>query len=475
MAMRNATTIEIRLQVDDLSSIIKRLFLSLEDKSSGERLNDSFFKNDTEYHIYFEQNHYSNREEVIELSKELAKTLPHNPFTLTARSWNEGSGGNYSEEVYVSYQYGIYSYRFYSDSEIYRTSTGDNEVLEPNLVLAEISQLIPQGEFVDDMLGSGVKDRFQGFSNIGESRFAVENGVLTQYDGTGGDVIIPAGVTRVGDFAFYNCTSLSQVLIPEGVKSIGDHAFYNCCNLATVTIPESVTDIDDYAFADCSGFAYAVIPSSVTRIGEGSFSGCESLLSIEIPEGTTHLGEYCFSDCSNLSRVVIPSSVTSIGEYIFMNCEKLKEIIVSADNKSFCSMDGVLFSKDHTHLLQYPSCSDIDMYSIPCDVIAIENRSFYTCKNLISVIIPQSVKSIGSENFYGCTNLTQATISQGVESIDYLSFAECKNLMVVSIPNSVTSIGGGCFADCNKLTLHVQAESIAEQYAAENSIPFLLK
>ena len=80
------------------------------------------------------------------------------------------------------------------------------------------------------------------------SDFQIENGVLVKYTGNGGDVVIPEGVTSIGDWAFYECSSLTSVTIPDGVTSIEDDAFRYCENLTSVTISDSVTSIGDWAF-----------------------------------------------------------------------------------------------------------------------------------------------------------------------------------------------------------------------------------
>ena len=81
--------------------------------------------------------------------------------------------------------------------------------------------------------------------------FVIENGVLTRYIGLGGDVTIPAGVTKIGDNAFYGCASLTSVTIPESVTEIGYSAFEGCANLTSVTIPGSVKEIGKYVFQGC--------------------------------------------------------------------------------------------------------------------------------------------------------------------------------------------------------------------------------
>ena len=159
-------------------------------------------------------------------------------------------------------------------------------------------------------------------SNIND--FVIENGVLKEYQGQGGDVVIPEGVTNIGASAFSGCSSLASVVIPEGVTSIGDEAFYYCQSLTSVVIPEGVKSIGGEAFKYCSSLTSVVIPKGVKSIGNWAFSGCSSLASVVIPEGVTSIGGGAFWDCSSLTSIVIPEGVTSIGVWTFDGWQGLR-------------------------------------------------------------------------------------------------------------------------------------------------------
>jgi hypothetical protein len=96
-------------------------------------------------------------------------------------------------------------------------------------------------------------------SNIND--FVIENGVLIKYQGPGGDVVIPEGVTSIGVWAFKDCSSLTSVVIPNGVTSIGDEAFSYCKSLTGVVIPEGVKIIGKKAFAECDELCTIIAPS----------------------------------------------------------------------------------------------------------------------------------------------------------------------------------------------------------------------
>ena len=197
---------------------------------------------------------------------------------------------------------------------------------------------------------------------MAEQEFEIENGKLIKYNGPGGDVVIPAGVTEIGDSAFSDCDGLTSITIPDSITRIGDSAFFGCIGLTSVTIPDSVTEIGDNPFDYCVGLTSievdagnptyrsennclieketktlvlgcetSVIPSdgSVARIGDQAFSGCSGLTSVTIPDSVTEIGEYAFSGCIGLTSITIPAGVTRIGDYAFF-CTELTSITIPA-------------------------------------------------------------------------------------------------------------------------------------------------
>ena len=306
-------------------------------------------------------------------------------------------------------------------------------------------------------------------------------------------------VTTIGDYAFYNCTSLTSVTIPDSVTSIGDSAFHGCKSLTNVTIPDSVTSIGRSAFAHCTSLTSITIPDSVISIGNYAFSYCTSLTSITIPDSVTSIGIYAFygctslkafygkfasednrclivdgvlnsfaigcgatyytipdgvtsigvgafHNCPSLTSITIPNNVTSIGNYAFSGCTSLKAFygkFASEDNRCLI-VNGVLNS--------FAIGCGATSYTIPDSVTEIAVDAFYGCNSLTSVTIPDSVTSIGKWAFSDCTLLKSVTIPDSVTSIETCAFYGCTSLTSITIPDSVTSIGGGAFSGCTSLT-----------------------
>ena len=112
-------------------------------------------------------------------------------------------------------------------------------------------------------------------ANASEMRYSENKKTLRSCPKNAVSVVVPYGVTSIGDYAFYRCSQLVSVVIPNSVTSIGNHAFSGCIQLTGVTIPDSVTYIGDHAFSGCSQLTEVTVPAE-TQYSRSSFpEGCK--------------------------------------------------------------------------------------------------------------------------------------------------------------------------------------------------------
>jgi len=337
-------------------------------------------------------------------------------------------------------------------------------------------------------------------------------------------IIIPNGVTGIGNNAFNGCASLTKVTIPNSVTGIGNNAFKNCANLTKVSLPNSVTDIGYSAFENCvkltgvnipngvtgiktsvfegcASLTSVTIPNSVnTNIGVSAFKNCVSLAKITIPNGVPGIMISAFSNCAALTNITIPKSVTKIDDFVFSGCAALTAINVAAGNDAYSSVNGVLYHKDNdkTILQKYPEGKKDASFTIPNYVTNIRDFAFRRCNKLVRINITDSVTGMGGEAIYDCAALTAVDVTPGnsayssengilynkdkttlrkypagmkdtsftiPDSVTFIytgAFYACVSLKSIIIPDSVTGIGDYAFYDCANLSDVTLSKNIAD-------------
>ena len=295
------------------------------------------------------------------------------------------------------------------------------------------------------------------------------SGVMTNYSSYGSiwdrfqneiaHVVLPDGLTTIGDYAFYNCNVIDSIAIPNSVESIGNYAFYKCSKLTSVELGENIYSVGTNAFAYCSSLVSIILPESVTTIGNSAFNRCSALTTITIPSNVSSIENHTFASCLSLSSVNISSSVTNIGSGAFSNCLSLTSIIiphsvVSIGRKVFdcCdALNSIIIEQNNSVYDSRNNCNAI--------IETASDNLLFGCKN---TIIPDGIKTIEKEAFYSCTGLTSIIIPNTVINIGESAFQSCSNLTSITIGSSVTNIGNSAFWGCSSLSYTYYNGNIAQ-------------
>lgn len=184
----------------------------------------------------------------------------------------------------------------------------------------------------------------------------------------------------------------------------------------------------------------------VTVLGNSTFQYCTQASDIEsvtLPDSLTTIEKNAFYNCEKLKSVTIPQNVSSIGLAAFvegLSESSLTEIKVDPENPYFSEKDGVVFSKDGTKLIVFPSGRSGD-YQIPDGTVSVGDYAFYYCVNVSSITVPGSVRSLGEGAFGNCSSLTKAVLNEGLEEIGEYAFQSSSGIRDIIIPASVKSVG----------------------------------
>lgn len=305
---------------------------------------------------------------------------------------------------------------------------------------------------------------------------------------------LPKTVTRIGDGAFKACENLKRIWFEEGseLESIGSHAFRDCKRLIYLEyyygkidniLPEGLKRIGDYAFFG-SGVSRVQLPATLEVLGMYSFGGTSDFMRFRVSEDNQWFSADGFPDrgllfskdgktlikvASRIDKSVYDSltdadQVTAVAPGAFAYCEMTPEA-----GSVVRLSDGITSVGDHAFM----ETKGLKEISIPSGVETLGEKTFFSAQDLEKAELSEGLKVIGPYAFGECGGLTDVNISDTVEKIDDGAFYKCTSLEKIYIPENVKYIGKDVFTGCDSLSLYGKAGSYAEQYAAENDLRFI--
>lgn len=266
---------------------------------------------------------------------------------------------------------------------------------------------------------------------------------------------IPDSVTEIGNYVWYD-SRLSKIALPAKKMKLGA-ALFGHCSMGEMTLPDWLTDVGDI-FRECSMTALT-LPDGTEAIPDSAFENCYALRTITIPDGVTRIGAKAFCNCYDLSGLAIPSSVVSIGEEAFYNCDSLAEVSLPADiteiPKAAFSSSGVSrvtlpVSLETIGESAFEECRELTGVSLPAGLSRLDKRAFAN-SGLKSIELPESVTELSGELFESADKLESITLPATLSAVGDKAFYGCRALPEIELPQGVREIGNMAFSGCAKL------------------------
>lgn len=311
-------------------------------------------------------------------------------------------------------------------------------------------------------------------SQRNSNKFVVVNNILIDGRSATGNITIPSNVTTIGKYAFAdanirykhntdytygNSGSITSVIIPEGVKKIDEGAFYRCNNLNNIKIPSSVTKIEASAFYNTTWINSLRANNQFVIVNNILIDdGMRAVGDVTIPSNVVSISGRAFQENQGITSLKIPGSVKEIGKEAFIFCPKLKSIEISS---GLTSIGDSSFSM----------CNNLSEISIPDSVVNIDKYAFSMCDNLSKVRLSKNIKTIKMGTFDMCKNLTNIDIPSGVTQIGDNAFGACYKLTKVRFPASVAKISDNAFDMCeNLIAAYCDKNSYSNNYFKNKGI-----
>lgn len=349
----------------------------------------------------------------------------------------------------------------------------------------------------DAEMGCGWSDRFlhcSQFAAMDISCIVIEEGIT----GLAAEsfvllpvkrVVLPEGLSYVGDDAFAECDALEEIILPSTLAGISDRMFDCCENLKRIVIPEGVVSIGKDAFSGCTSLEYVSLPSTLTSIGDSAFFDCPNLVEIEPlgPRFVSRNGCLCTDGGEvvlgvNQPEVVIPEDITTVRNNAFNGFDKVTSVnlpegiedisgafshtgLQEVDVPKSVLRGAYAFSCCHalTKVIFSPEGEGIDMA-----------HAFENCDSLNEIVIADGVKVLSKSIFEYCTSLESVYVPDSVKRIERDAFRDCRNLKEIRLPENVAIFGCNTFEGCPCASSIDPGKFIKEEVKTngEDDLPF---
>ena len=262
--------------------------------------------------------------------------------------------------------------------------------------------------------------------------------------------VIPEGVTRIGNDAFWGRWFLEHINIPNSVKEIGANAFAFCF-LKKMTLPSGIETIEGGAFWS-TDLPSIILPASLKTIGDGAFSNCPYLTSVVIPDGLEEIPNECFKECTKLESIDL-KNVKKIGGDAFASTGLISLVLPASVKEvcdgAFCGCPITTLNLGKVEKVGHGAfmSTAIEELTIPATLIEAGVETFSWNFSMKKAIFEDGCTKVFDTMFHGNENLSEVVLPNTITEIQDRAFRACKSLSTVAWPNKLERIGEQAFQE----------------------------
>lgn len=335
------------------------------------------------------------------------------------------------------------------------------------------------------------------------SNFLISGSMLIRYRGSEERVVVPEGITVVGEGAFAGNEAIDRVILPDSLKEIQEGAFADCLLLQSINLPEGLGYLGRSAFENCVKLIRIALPETITKLEKSTFNRCKRLNEVHFSSHLKEIGDQVFYGCQSLKNVHLPNQLRRIGDLAFYQCGGLKEIVLPKSlmvlGSNVFTGSGLRWATIEGNIQScgtgvFSQCGKLRQLNFEEGVEAIGDKFASSCPNLKivnlpgtlaylgrdtfgdspyheavmkdgaigsifydggqfvgEVVIPEGIKAIAGGAFYGNTKITGLVLPASLQRIGDRAFCGCIALREVTLPQGVTELAEGVFAYCPAL------------------------
>ena len=254
------------------------------------------------------------------------------------------------------------------------------------------------------------------------------------------------------------------------VTAIGQKAFSNAAELTAVVLPGGITEIKDFAFEKCTKLNSVVMPGTQVKFGQGTFFLCSEIENVTFGSDWTQIDLAVFRWADKIKEISVPAKVTKI--YNINSLKGLTKVHVDNNNSQYCSIDGIIYTKDAKVLLACPMAYE-GAVKVADHATTIKAGAMLECTKVTTVDLPETMEKFSFREFSKMSRLESINLRSATPVVTAKSNREGFFVLLVANPKVKVNVPKAALKDYKKALVTSDGEYFENSPKA--AIPYAVK